>query len=452
MSTAKASGSSVEASRYRRESFWLDSLEESLEPLASLEGEIKCDVVIVGAGFTGLWTAYHLKLQAPDLDVVILEAEIAGFGASGRNGGWFAGWMDGFESWVQDPKTRDAALLLQRGLIESVERLGSILRAEDIDCHYARDGMVWVATTPQQERRVRATARFLESLGFGEPHFAVLSGAETRERAAVQGCRMSMFARDFAAIQPARLARGLARAVRRRGVRIFERSPVRSIEEGVARTSRGAVRAGTVVLAAEAYTHRLPGFSRWIAPVHSRMIVTAPLGNSLRERTGLSNRVGVSILSNMPFFAQRTADDRIAIGSRDDYYFGSRIHTDFRRDDPLTQFVHRGLLRTFPALEGVPITHSWGGPIGLTRKLRPFVYLDRKKAFAWLGGYSGSGLSTSHLAAHTLADLYLGEASERTRYPWVVDSLPRRWEPEPIRWLGITTANTWRYVKDRFEA
>lgn len=437
------------ARSYRGESYWLDSIPESLEPLPAFDGDISCDVVIVGAGFGGLWTAYHLKQAAPDIDIVMLEAETAGYGASGRNGGAVGGIYDGFDKWVADPATRDAAIAVKKDMIRTVYRIGEICEAEGIDCHYAREGNYMVATTAKGDARVRKRAKAFAALGFGPPDYELISAEDTARHVAIEGVRSCIFSPHFAAIHPARLARGLAGVIRSKGVRLFERTKVHAAARGSVSTDRGSVRAKTVVLAAEAYIQSIKGFKRLLAPIHGQMVATAPLGNEIFERTGITppSRPYFSVLSPLSLYGQPTADGRIVLGAGDAYYFGSRLK---RGADFKSQFVHRRLLDSFPKLRDVPITHRWGGAMGFARDRAPTVFLDTQKTLAWIGGYSGSGLAPSLLMGATLADLILGNDSERTSYPWVRTGFPRHWEPEPLRWIGVTAASWWLHLHDYF--
>lgn len=427
---------------YRSQSFWLDSIEESLEPLPSLEEDPQCDVVIVGAGFTGLWTAYFLKRNAPDLDVVVLEKEIAGFGAAGRNGGACSSWWDSIFPWLRDPETREAAVNLQRRLIDTVPRIGEICASEGIDCHFAHNGLVMTAANEQEAQQLSKAAHVLAKYGFPAPDYEYLDQAATRELIATEGAIASLFTPHNAAVQPARLARGLAGAVRASGVKLFERSAAVRLEQGRVVTDRGVARADTVLLAAEAYVSKLAGFERQLAPIHSRMLVTAPLDDTLKETIGGSSRRCFAMSGDG--YGHLTADGRIAFGARGSYYFGSRIRKNFGLGTRETKWMRELLFTSFPALRGVPVTHAWGGAMALPRNEKPFVFLDGKRRFGWAGGHASAGVAPSCMAGETLADLVLGLDTSRVHEPWVVNELPPLWEPEPLRWLGITGVKAWR--------
>lgn len=442
------------AKSYRRESYWLDSIEESLEPLPALEDDIACDVVIVGAGFSGLWTAYHLKLVAPDAHIAILEAEIAGFGASGRNGGAVGGYYYAFDKWVADPATMDAAITVKKDMIKTVYRIGEVCAAEGIDCHYVREGNYMVATTKKEEALIREMADGFSHLGFGPPDYEMISADEVQRHVNIEGVRSCVYSPHFATIQPARLARGLARVLREKGVRLFERSKVQSLSPGRVSTAKGTVRAKTVVLAAEAYMKSIKGFERLLVPIHGQMIATAPLENDILNKTGITPpaRPYFSVMSPMPLYGQLTKDGRIVLGTGDTYYFGSRMKqgSEYAKGTSHTAFVYRRLLDSFPKLSNVPITHRWGGAMGYSRDTAPTVFLDKQKELAWIGGHSGSGLAPSFLMGATLADLISGNKNDRTSYPWVRDGFPRYWEPEPVRWIGVTAVNAWLQLQDYF--
>ncbi len=427
---------------YRRESFWLDEVEESLDPLPPLGDEIHADVAIVGAGFTGLWTAYFLKQNAPDLDVVIVEKEIAGFGASGRNGGACSAWWDPIFGWLRDSQTRESAIRFHRRLIETIERIGKLTSAEGIDCHFEHSGLIMTTASEQEAQQFSKAAHVMSKYGFGAPHYEFWDAAATRDMISIEGACASLFTPHSAAVQPARLARGLARVVRGKGVRLFERSPVRKLEADRVVTDRGVVRAETILMAAEAYVSRLSGFKRQLAPIHSRMIATAPLDHALREELGLGQRR--SFAASGHGYGQLTADGRIAFGARGDYYFGSRIRSEFGPESRDSRSVWALLLESFPTLRDVPVTHGWGGAMGFARDEKPFVYFDRNRGFGWAGGHGPAGVAPSCMAGETLADLVLGLDSPHVEEPWVVSALPPAWEPEPLRWLGINGVKTWR--------
>jgi glycine/D-amino acid oxidase-like deaminating enzyme len=242
---------------------------------------------------------------------------------------------------------------------------------------------------------------------------------------------------DCAAIHPGRLVRGLAEAVERRGVQIYERTRASAIEAGRVRTQHGVVRAETVVRATEGYTPTLPGLARAVVPVYSLVIATEPLSAEIWRQIGLARRETFTDHRHLIVYGQRTADDRIIFGGRGaPYHAGSRVRPEFDHDERVFMKLYAALLDLLPVLAGTRVTHAWGGALGIPRDWCASVGLDRRSGLGWAGGYVGDGVSTTNLAGRTLRDLVLGRETELTALPWV-GHRSRAWEPEPLRWLGI---------------
>ena len=425
--------------RYRSLSFWHDSVPDPLTPGDPLPGDRQADVAIVGAGFTGLWTAYYLAKRDPGLRIVVCEREIAGFGASGRNGGWCSALFPVSLAKLArlSRSGRDGAIGMQRAMNETVDEVGRVAAAEGIDCHFAKGGTVMLARSAAQLQRARAEVTEAREFGFGEESLRLLGEAEASELAGATDVGGGTYTPHCAAIHPARLVRGLAAAVRGAGVAIYEQTPVLSLAPGRVVTAHGTVRADVVVRVTEGYTPELPGYARAIAPVYSLMIATAPLPVSTWEQIGLESRPTVSALRHLIIYGQRTADGRLAFGGRGaPYHWGSSVRTAYDRVPPVFAALRRTLAELFPVLGGVPVSHAWGGPLGVPRDWCASVGLDRSTGVGWAGGYVGDGVSTTNLAGRTLADLILGADSPLTRLPWVGHHSPA-WEPEPLRWLGV---------------
>ncbi len=421
---------------YASISFWHESLPEPLEPRPPLREATEVDVAIVGAGFSGLWTAYYLSLLKPDLRVAIVESEIAGFGASGRNGGWCLGLIAGVETLLKSPDRRAAGVALMRAVYDAIDEVGRVSQSEGIDCHFHKGGSIRVATTQWQLDAQKHRQRVFAEWGFGPDDYRWLTPEECATHVRVPGALGGLFTPHCAALHPARLARGLAGAVERRGVRIFERSPATTIGPGRVVTPGGELRAKYVIRATEAYTARLPGLATRLVPLHTFMIATEPLPEAVWKEIGLDDRQTFSDGRRIITYGQRTADGRIAFGGSAHYRYGSAISDRFRSDDPHFKEVEATLRRLFPVLEGVAITHRWGGAIGVPRNWRPSLGLDRSTGLGWLGGYVGEGVAATNLAGRTLAELIVGEATARSQMGWV-DAASPRWEPEPFRWLAI---------------
>jgi glycine/D-amino acid oxidase-like deaminating enzyme len=396
-------------------------------------------VAIVGGGFTGLWTAYYLAEADPSLRVAVVEAEVAGFGASGRNGGWcsalFPASMDKLAA-LTDPPDRAGALAQHAAMRATVDEVGRAVEAEGIDAHWAKGGTVVLARTRAQLTRARADVEHARRWGQGEDDVRLLDGQEARSMLAATQVRGATYTPDCAVVHPGRLVAGLADAVERRGVTIYEGTRATGLEQGQVRTDRGTVRADIVVRATEGYTRSLRGRRRELAPVYSLIIATEPLPPETWERIGLRRRESWSDQRHVVIYGQRTADDRMVFGGRGaPYHFGSAIKPGFDRDDRVFAALRATLVDLFPVLSSARITHAWGGALGVPRDWCASVGLDRTTGLAWAGGYVGDGVSTTNLAGRTLRDLVLGHDTDLTRLPWV-GHRSRRWEPEPFRWLG----------------
>ncbi|MFN8076994.1 MAG: FAD-binding oxidoreductase [Kineosporiaceae bacterium] len=438
---------------YRSLSLWHDQLADAgvdefapREPLDSSPAEV--DVCIVGAGYTGLWTAYHLLRAQPDLSVLVLEAQIAGFGASGRNGGWCSALFPASVSALASAHGRSAALAMRRAMNATVAEVGRTAQAEGIDCDFRQGGSLTLLRTAPQV--ARGHAEVAEDRHFDSVDgYEFLDRAQAQRRVGADGVLGATYTPHCARLQPAALARGLARAVERLGGRIAELTPARMILPGRAAapgrpaqrprvlTDRGIVRAGHVVRATEAWTPTLPGHRRDVAPVYSLMVATEPLPASFWAGAGLASGETFADGRHLIVYGQRTADDRFAFGGRGaPYHAGSRVDTAFDRDPAVFAALRSTLSDLFPALKAHAFTHAWGGPLGIPRDWHAGVGLDAETSLAWAGGYVGDGVGTANLAGRTLADLVLRRDTDLTRLPWV-GHRSRPWEPEPLRWLGV---------------
>ena len=437
---------------YRRLSFWHDTVPGPLTPGERLPGDREADVAIAGAGFTGLWTAYYLARADPRLRVVICEREIAGYGASGRNGGWCSALFPASLGKLERMAGRSAAIAMYRAMQQTVDEVGRVAAAESIDCHWAKGGTVELARSPAQLQRARQEVAEAASYGFGEADLRLLTAGQATELAGATGVLGGTFTPHCAAIHPARLARGLAGLVRALGVSLYEQTDVLDIRPGELVTSSGTVRARYVIRATEGYTAQLPGLHRALAPVYSLVLATAPLSEAAWEQIGLAGRPTFGDLRHLIIYGQRTADGRLVFGGRGaPYHLGSAIRPEFDQVPAVHAELRRTLGILFPVLRDVQVTHTWGGPIGIPRDWCASVGLSRHTGVGWAGGYVGDGVSTTNLAGRTLADLITGTDSEITRLPWVNHRSPR-WEPEPVRWLAVNAGLQTMSLADRQEA
>jgi len=427
----------VRSDQYRSLSFWHDTVPGTLAAGDPLAGDTEADVAIIGAGFTGLWTAYYLARHDPGLRIVVCEREIAGFGASGRNGGWCSALFPASLGKLARMAGPDAAVAMQRAMHETVDEVGTVAATEGIDCHWAKGGTVMLARSPAQLERAKAEITETREFGFGDDDLRLLTAAEARAMAGATDVVGGTFTPHCAAIHPARLVRGLLATVRRAGVAVYERTPVLSIRPGQVVTTAGTVQARHVVRATEGYTAGLPGYQRAVAPVYSLMIATEPLPASAWDQIGLAGRPTFGDLRHLIIYGQRTADGRLAFGGRGaPYHLASAVRPAYDQVPAVFAALRRTLGELFPVLGDVPITHHWGGPIGIARDWCASVGLDAATGLGWAGGYVGDGVSTTNLAGRTLADLITATDSPLTRLPWVGHKSPD-WEPEPLRWLGL---------------
>ncbi len=425
---------------YRTYSFWLENCGDELTPRPPLDGSVDVDVGILGAGFTGLWTAYYLLNADPSLKVAVIEKEIAGFGASGRNGGWcFAGFPIGPVELLKE-HGYDAARQVSLEMYASVDEVGRVTQDEGIDAHYAKGGELEVARAEYDLPKLQRMLDGFRAVGL-EDHYRLLDADETRDRINVSKALGSFHNREGAAIQPARLARGLARAVERLGGTIYEQTPVTGFTANPTPslvTARGTVRAKTVVLAGEAYLSAIPGMERAIIPMTSHIVVTEPLAEDIWEQIRWRERDVLGGWGVHGAYIQRTADGRIALGPyRGNYPYRSRITDDLDRDEAIFSHARQSLVDWFPMLSGIRTTHSWGGVFGIPRDRMPRMTYDPRTGIAAAYGYTGDGVATANLSGRVLTDL-ITEADSDLRHLPMTKPNPSRWEPEPLRWLGVT--------------
>ncbi|WP_210154791.1 NAD(P)/FAD-dependent oxidoreductase [Microbispora oryzae] len=417
-------------------SFWYRSIGVP-EPGDPLGGDREADVAIVGAGYTGLWTAYYLKKADPSLRVVVLEKEFAGFGASGRNGGWLTAALAGSPGRYARTHGRDAARRFQHAMFESVDEVIRVAGEEGVDADIVKGGLLTVARGPAQAARLREELASQREWGWGEDDVRPLSRDELDGRLRVTGALGATWTPHCARVQPAKLARGLAAAVRRLGVEVHERTPVVRIAPGRAITPYGTVRASHVLRCTEGFTATLPGHHRDWLPMNSSMIVTEPLPEDVWTALGWHGRELLGDMAHYYMYAQRTADDRIAFGGRGrPYLYGSRVDDRGHTHAWTVGALWELLTSFFPAVADARVAHAWSGVLGVPRDWCSAVHLDPGTGLGWAGGYTGHGVTAANLAGRTLRDLVLRRDTETSRLPWTGRRV-RAWEPEPLRWLGV---------------
>lgn len=422
--------------RYRSRSLWLDQLDEALDPRPTLPGDFDADVAVVGAGMTGLWAAYYLASTRPDLRIVVIEREIAGFGASGRNGGWVGGGLAGSARRYARRHGWHAVHRALRATNDVVDEIGRVVKTEQIECGYRKGGTLKVAMTDPQWRRLQEVFDAHRRDGMVSDGDHMLDLDEAAGLARIPGLAGAFYTPHCARIDPARLTRGLARTCERLGVRIYEGTEVIRIAPGRAETRRGTVRAQTVLRGTESYTTLLPGQRLRYLPLNSLMVATEPLPNATWDEIGWAHGLTIRDMRHLFFYAQRTTDNRIAIGGRGAPY---RLRHPIDERNERNRAVRDRLVETlrshFPAAADAAITHHWGGTLAVPRDWSMAIHFDQATGLGWAGGYSGHGVGAAALSGRTLADLTLGRQTDLTTLPWVGHH-SRNWEPEPARYLA----------------
>jgi glycine/D-amino acid oxidase-like deaminating enzyme len=429
---------------YSTYSFWLEDSGESLTARPALKCSTDVDVAILGGGYSGLWTAYYLLLHEPVLRVAVVDKEIAGFGASGRNGGWCSPNFPVTAGALEKRFGAEAARNLLLSMRASVDEVGRVCNEEKIDARFHKGGVLTLARGRHQLPGIRSSYAAYERLGLGD-RYQMLSATEAAERIRVSDVHGGLFTPDGASLHPARLVRGLARAVEARGGIIYEQTPVTGFKAGSLITPGGELRAKrAIVLAGEAYLTRLPRLHRALLPVYSLISLTEPLSASQWSQIGWQNGESVASTRNTVVYLTKTPDGRILFGSRGaPYAFGSKIRDQQDTHAATVKMIQRSLVEWFPPLAGIGFTHAWGGPVGMPRDWMPAVRFDASSRIGSIMGYTGQGVSTSNLSGRLLAGLIANRATGLETLPLAQRRSPK-WEIEPLRWLIV------RYMQGAF--
>lgn len=442
----------MQATRNGEVSFWHRDMGGPPPLRPALLGDRTADVCIVGAGYTGLWTAWYLKQHAPDLSIAIIEREWAGFGASGRNGGWLTGGFAWNRERYARATSRQGVIDMERALLATVDEVISVAGAQGIDADIHRTDELMVACTPAQMQRLRQDHDTALDWGTPKDRLDLIGAEDLSGRIRVRNALGALVLHGVARIQPAKLVRGLARAVERAGVTIFEQTEVTGIEKGRVTTQHGTVTAPHILIATEGYTPGLPGMDRRLLALNSALVVTEPLPEALWDRIGWDGRELLGDASHAYCYAQRTAGGRIAMGGRGvPYRYGNAADISGQTQQRTIALLHAILRRLLPEAADLNLDHAWCGVMGVPRDWCARVQYDPSSGIGSAGGYVGVGVSTSNLAGRTLADLVLRRDTDLTRLPWV-NRRARDWEPEPLRWLGVHTMYRLYHWADRLEA
>lgn len=423
-------------------SYWL---QDPAPRRPSLDGDRRVDVAVVGAGFTGLWTTRELLRRDPSRDVLVLEAETVGFGASGRNGAWLTNGLGVSPTELARRTSPGAARATVEATRETVHRVIAATQEDGIDAHVRRSGLLRIARGRQEAPALEHGYQAMAALGLADD-LTVLTATELADRVRVTGAHGALADPHAAAIHPGRLVRGLAERVEQLGATIVEGTRVTAVQprpsgagpdaDVVVTTPTGTVHAGAVVLACEAWLPQLPGYRRAVLPVYSLVIMTEPVPDERWERIGWAGHELLSSHRLTVDYLSRSVDGRVLFGGRGaPYHLGSRISPRFDQHPPTHTALAEMLTSWFPDLAGVAISHRWGGPLGMPRDWCPNVRYDPATGIGAAYGYTGQGVAASNLAGNVLADLIVtGDTSYRD-LP-IVGHRSRRWEPEPVRWLA----------------
>jgi glycine/D-amino acid oxidase-like deaminating enzyme len=419
-------------------SLWLQEALAGEEDAPPLDGDVRADVCVCGGGYSGLWTAIRLKQHEPSLEVVLVEADVCGGGASGRNGGFVLSWWHKFAT-LEKLCGREEAVRLAHACESAVDEIGLFCADHGIDAHYRREGWLWTATSPAQIGAWAGTAAAIEA-ACGLRPFVELSRDEVAERAGSEAHLAGVYEAVSATVQPALLARGLRRVALALGVRVYEHSRVTSFEPRV-RTERGSVQAGTVVASTGAWIGR---HNRAVAVVASDMVATERVGEP-----PLASGISCSDSRLLVNYYRATRDGRLAFGTGGGALaFAGQVTRTFEGASPRADEVSARLRTIYPQLAGVRVVSSWTGPIERTKTGLPFFY--REGSVVYAGGYSGVGVCQTSIGGRILASLALRRDDE-----WSGCGLVRgpysRFPPEPIRYVGGRLVRAAVARKERLE-
>lgn len=420
-------------------SLWLEeALAHGSEAAPTLSGPVKADVCIVGGGYTGLWTAVHLKEQQPLLDIVLLEKDICGGGASGRNGGFVMSWWPKFVSMTRLCGAEEAIRLCESSA-DAITEIGTFCTRHGIDAHFRPDGWLWTASSKAQVGAWTETLDLLDR--HGQHPFVEMTHEDVVRRTGSPELVSGVFEATNATVQPALLARGLRRVALERGVRIFENSAMTEVERSRplrVHTRGGTVSADRVVLALNAWSggfRDIPELHGSVLVIASDIVVTDPIPERLAE-LGYTSGLSISDSRMMVNYWRNTRDGRIAFGKGGGALaFGARA-SSFDRASLRAREVTQSMRALYPSLADVAIMRSWSGPIDRSSSGLPFFgTIERRPDIAYGAGYSGEGVGASHLGGRILASLALGLQDEWTTTPLARGPVGR-FPPEPVRYLA----------------
>lgn len=427
--------------------YWNESL-EARAPLPALAGAASADVAVIGAGYTGLATAYHLKRTDPSLEVAVLEAETAGFGASGRNAGFVMTLFGASSAMMAGLHGRARVREAYRYAAFAIDGLEALIAEHGIDCDFARTGFLKVATSPRYARRIEKEIAFFHALGIAD--MAWLGPAELKERVASPTFLGGMLESHCGLLNPVKLADALRRLALAHGARLYEKTHAVAIAREGAKfrvaTPRGTLKAEKLVFATNAYSHLVPGMQSRQLPAFAYVIATEPLSEDKRTALGWAGREGIEDARNFMHFYRLTPDNRVIAGGGPGFLpYGARM--DYDASPEVWAHLERFIATTFPALSGVRVTHRWGGAFSVTFNSTPQIGTLYGGAAAYAVGCTGHGVAMAHANAAILADLALERRTAQTEM-WFVNRRSLPLPPEPFRSIGARAVASWLALED----
>jgi glycine/D-amino acid oxidase-like deaminating enzyme len=421
-------------------SFWLHAM-GARRQRGSLEANSRIDVAIVGGGLSGLYLAYYLKKASPALKIAIFEERYVGYGASGRNGGWASALVPFDKARLERDVSLYEAQRIDKAMVEGVYEIARVIQEEEIDCDFHLGGTLILARNEAHKRRLQSYVQ-QENRYRSEPRHRWLDRDEVELRLRGTDSLGAAFDEVCARVHPAKLVYGLAKAVERLGVQIYEGTKVSKISKGELMTDAGyRVKAMHVLQCTEAFNAGIDSpLKASIVPIYSLMIVTEPLDDRFFDEVGWSGFETVSDGRGLIIYLQRTADNRVAIGGRGaPYLFRGTLSDEAETNPKVKAALVDALLDLFPYLKEVKVAYEWGGAIAMTRDLTPNIFYDHDLGYGATFGYGGDGVTMTNVAGRTLCDLVLAKQNELTSLCWV-GHRSRPWEPEPLRYLGINSS------------
>ncbi len=396
-------------------SYWLGL--DPYEPDAPLEGEMRADLVIIGGGFCGLWTAYHLLKADPGMTVIVLEGSAVGYGASGRNGGFAMTLIHRGLKDLAAVVGADQARALHLAAEEAIRSIGQVCETENINADLQPNGLVTISNSPLQDTILREEVETAERLGLGG--FSFLEKNEMQSLIHSETFRCAVREESCTLLNPARLVRGLKEAVIRAGGRVFEQTPMESMDttsDGVrVVTPKGEIRAQRALLAANAYSSRIPSLKAFVMPFYSYILLSEPLSDEQWSRVGWKGREGMEDRRTFLHYMRPTVDGRMMWAGRDAPYRPNGPDPKYDRDERVFERLEETFAWTFPQLSDVKFEYRWGGPIGVTGSFMPCAGWLEEKRVAYAFGFVGHGVAITNMVAMAMRDLILERETDHTR-------------------------------------